>query len=138
MLRTSLVRAGIATSQALKAKAPSASVVATRWSSSKPKESDEAFDARWEAYFNREDIDSWEVRKGMNELYGHDLVPEPKIISAALKACRRIDDFAMSVRILEMVRDKACGDKEIYNYVLQQCRGTIDELGASTPEELGI
>jgi len=138
MLRNALVRAGISTSRVLQAQTASSTVIATRWSSSKPKESDEAFDARWEAYFNREEIDSWEVRKGMNELYGHDLVPEPKIISAALKACRRINDFAMSVRVLEMVRDKACGDKEIYNYVLQQCRGTIEELSLSTPEELGI
>ena len=30
---------------------------------SKAKESDEAFDARYEAYFNRPDIDSWEIRK---------------------------------------------------------------------------
>lgn len=39
-------------------------------------------------YF-RGDIDGWELRKGLNELYGYDLVPEPKIVSAALKACRR-------------------------------------------------
>lgn len=44
----------------------------------------------------------------------------------------------MTVRIFEMIRDKSCGDKEIYNYILQQCKGTIDELGLSTPEELGI
>ena len=138
MLRTVLSRVSSSTVKVLQAQTPSASIVSTRWSSSKPKESDEAFDARWEAYFNREDIDGWEIRKGMNRLYGHDLVPEPKIVIAALKACRRLDDFAMSVRILEMIRDKACGDKEIYNYILQQCRGTIDELGCSTPEELGI
>ena len=138
MLRTVFSRVGVATSKALRVQAPQATIVASRWSSSKPKESDEAFDARWEAYFNREEIDGWELRKGMNELYGHDLVPEPKIVIAALKACRRLDDFAMSVRIIEMIRDKACGDKEIYNYILQQCRGTIDELGLSTPEELGI
>ena len=138
MLRTVLSRVSSSTARVLQAQAPSSTVVSTRWSSSKPKESDEAFDARWEAYFNREDIDGWELRKGMNRLYGHDLVPEPKIVVAALKACRRLDDFAMSVRILEMIRDKACGDKEIYNYILQQCRGTIDELGLSTPEELGI
>ena len=138
MLRTVLSRVSSSTARVLQTQATSTSVVATRWSSSKPKESDEAFDARWEAYFNREDIDGWELRKGMNELYGHDLVPEPKIVNAALKACRRVDDFAMSVRILEMIRDKAVGDKEIYNYILQQCRGTIDELGCSTPEEIGI
>ena len=39
-------------------------------------------------YF-RGDIDGWELRKGLNELYGYDLVPEPTIVSAALKACRR-------------------------------------------------
>jgi len=138
MLRTVLSRVGVATSRALQAQTPSATVIATRWSSSKPKESDDAFDARWEAYFNRAEIDGWELRKGMNELYGYDLVPEPKIVIAALKACRRLDDYAMTVRVLEMIRDKACGDKEIYNYILQQCRSTIDELGISTPEELGI
>merc|ERR1712071_329490 len=109
MLRTVLSR-GIASSKSLRLQIPQTVVVANRWSSSKPKESDEAFDARWEAYFNRSDIDGWELRKGMNELYGHDLVPEPKIVIAALKACRRIDEYAMTVRVFEMVRDKACGD----------------------------
>lgn len=52
-------------------------------------ETDEAFDARWEAYFSKEDIDVWELKKGINELYGHDLVPEPKIVAAMLKAARR-------------------------------------------------
>ena len=37
----------------------------------------------------RADIDGWELRRGMNELYGYDLVPEPKIVVAALQACRR-------------------------------------------------
>lgn len=31
-------------------------------------ESDEEFDARYEAYFSRPDIDGWEVRKAMNDL----------------------------------------------------------------------
>ena len=50
----------------------------------------------------------------------------------------RLDDFAMSVRIFEMVKAKACGDKEIYNYIIQQCKPTIEELGLSTPEDLGF
>ena len=28
-------------------------------------ESDEEFDARWVTYFNKPDIDAWELRKGM-------------------------------------------------------------------------
>lgn len=40
----------------------------------------------------------------MNTLVGYDLVPEPKIIDAALRACRRLNDFASAVRILEVVK----------------------------------
>ena len=49
-----------------------------------------------------------------------DLVPEPKIISAALHACRRVNDYALAVRFLETVKFK-CGGKvaEIWPYVLQ-------------------
>jgi cytochrome c oxidase subunit 5a len=58
----------------------------------------------------------------MNDLSGMDLVPEPKIISAALKACRRVNDFSLAVRYLEAVKEK-CGPKvnEIYPYVLKVC-----------------
>ncbi|XP_055533951.1 cytochrome c oxidase subunit 5A, mitochondrial-like [Wyeomyia smithii] len=101
-------------------------------------ESDAEFDARYEAYFNRPDIDQWEARKAMNDLFGMDLVPEPKIIVAALKACRRLNDYALAIRFLEAVKDR-CGDKqkEIYPYVLQEIAPTLCDLGIETPEELG-
>merc|ERR1712224_405648 len=101
-------------------------------------ETDAEFDARWEAYFKRDDIDDWELRHGLNKLYGEDLVPEPKIINAALHACRRLNDFPTTVRLFEMIKDKSGGDMEIYNYIIQQCKPTIDELGLSTPEQLGF
>lgn len=101
-------------------------------------ETDEQFDARYENYFNRKDIDGWEIRQGINDLWGHDLVPEPRIIISALKACRRVNDFALAVRILEAVKDK-CGSKvgDIYPYIIQELKPTLTELGISTPEELG-
>lgn len=69
---------------------------------------------------------------------GMDLVPEPKIICAALKACRRLNDFALAVRFLECVKDKGGSQADkIYPYILQEIRPTLDELGISTPEELG-
>lgn len=106
--------------------------------SSHSTETDAEFDARYEAYFNRPDIDGWECRKAMNDILGADLVPEPKIINAALKACRRVNDYALAIRWLEGVKDK-CGDKvnEIYPYLLQEIRPTLKELGIETPEELG-
>ena len=108
------------------------------YSSKKKQETDEEFDARWEAYFNRKDIDAWELRKGVNDLYGHDLVPEPKIVVAMLKAARRINDVAMAVRILEAVKEKAAGDQKIYSYIIDGVKPTLEELGISTPEELGL
>jgi len=100
-------------------------------------ETDAEFDARYEAYFNRADIDGWEVRKAMNDLSGMDLVPEPKIISAALRACRRINDYSLAVRFLEAVKFKCGGKLEIYNYVINEVKPTLKELGIETPEELG-
>lgn len=101
-------------------------------------ESDEEFDGRYESFFNRPEIDGWELRKGINDLQGYDLVPEPRIINACLRACRRVNDYALAVRYLEAVRDK-CGPrlKKIWPYIIQEIRPTLDELGISTPEEMG-
>ncbi|XP_063548173.1 cytochrome c oxidase subunit 5A, mitochondrial [Cydia strobilella] len=103
-----------------------------------PVESDEEFDARYEQFFNRPDIDGWEIRKGMNDLCGMDLVPDPKIIRSALHACRRVNDYSLAVRFIEACKDK-CGAKqsEIYPYIIQEIRPTLTELGIETPEELG-
>uniref|UniRef100_A0A3Q2QH32 Cytochrome c oxidase subunit 5A, mitochondrial n=1 Tax=Fundulus heteroclitus TaxID=8078 RepID=A0A3Q2QH32_FUNHE len=114
------------------------SLLASRCYSHGKQETDEEFDARWVTYFNKADIDAWELRKGMNTLIGYDLVPEPKIIEAALRACRRLNDLASAIRILEAVKDKAGPHKDIYPYVIQELRPTLNELGISTPEELGI
>lgn len=98
----------------------------------------DTFDASYEAFFNKPDIDGWLIRKGMNDLLGMDLVPDPKIIIAALKACRRVNDYALAIRWLEGCRDK-CGHKkdEIYPWLLQEIQPTLKELGVLTPEEMG-
>lgn len=112
--------------------------VASRCYSHAKVETDEEFDARWVTYFNKPDIDAWELRKGMNTLIGYDLVPEAKILDSALRACRRLDDLASAIRILEAVKDKAGNHKDIYPYLIQELTPTLSELGISTPEELGI
>ncbi|RZF36803.1 hypothetical protein LSTR_LSTR014000 [Laodelphax striatellus] len=101
-------------------------------------ETDEDFDCRFEAYFSKPDIDGWEVRQGINNLIGYDCVPEPRIICAVLKACRRVSDYSLAVRFLEAVKFK-CGGRvnAIYPYILQEIRPTLNELGVDTPEELG-
>ncbi|XP_005097521.1 cytochrome c oxidase subunit 5A, mitochondrial [Aplysia californica] len=101
-------------------------------------ETEEEFDSRYVKYFDRPDIDGWEIRKAMNDLTGEDLVPEPKIIIAALKACRRLNDYSLAVRYLESVQWK-CGTQKakIWPYIHQEIKPTLEELGILTPEEMG-
>ena len=117
---------------------PTAVSIYRRAYSTKVQETDEEFDARWLSYFNREDIDAWELKKGLNELYGHDVVPEPVIVVAMLKAAKRLNDVAMAIRILEAVKEKAAGNQTIYTYIMDGVKPTLDELGIGTPEELGL
>uniref|UniRef100_H3D2Z5 Cytochrome c oxidase subunit 5A, mitochondrial n=1 Tax=Tetraodon nigroviridis TaxID=99883 RepID=H3D2Z5_TETNG len=112
--------------------------VASRCYSHGKVETEEEFDARWVTYFSKPDIDTWELRKGMNTLIGYDLVPEAKIIDSALRACRRLNDLASAIRILEAVKDKAGPHRDIYPYLIQELKPTLSELGISTPEELGM
>lgn len=101
-------------------------------------ESAEEFDKRYEKYFSREGIDGWEVRKGMNDLLGMDLVPSPSVIESGLRACRRVNDIALAIRWLEGCKDK-CGDQKatLYPYLLEKITPTLNELGVPTLEELG-
>ena len=98
--------------------------------------------------------------QGMADLVAMDLVPEPTIIAAAMRACRRVNDFSLTTRILEITKVK-CGDKEaefwpyimqvltlimlfrfrslnINNtFIYQELKPTLDELGIPTLEEMG-
>lgn len=60
------------------------------------------------------------VTQGMADLVAMDLVPEPTILAAALRACRRVNDFSLTTRILEITKVK-CGDKEaeFWPYIMQ-------------------
>lgn len=83
-------------------------------------------------------IDHWGVRKAMNDLLGMDMVPEPTVVAAGLRACRTVNDYALTIRWLEGVRSK-CGSKRatIYPWLIQEIQPTLDELGVLTPEEVG-
>jgi len=109
-----------------------------RLMSKKKEETDEEFDQRHVAYFQRADIDGWEIRKGMTDLHALDLVPEPAIVIEAIKACRRINDLALAIRILEAVKDKCSTHvKIIWPYMVQEIGPTCAELGVPLPEEIG-
>ncbi|CAH0551075.1 unnamed protein product [Brassicogethes aeneus] len=102
-------------------------------------ESSEDMVQRYECYFQRDDIDGWDVRQAMNDLVAYDSVPDPRIIISALNACRRLNDYALTVRFLESVKDK-CGNKvkQIWPYIVQEIYPTIQQLGCDLPEDLGF
>jgi cytochrome c oxidase subunit 5a len=41
------------------------------------------------------------VQRNLNNAFAYDLVPSPSVVAAALKAARRVNDFATAVRIFE-------------------------------------
>lgn len=40
-------------------------------------------------------------QRNLNNVFAYDLVPSPSVITAALKAARRVNDFPTAVRIFE-------------------------------------
>ena len=66
----------------------------------------------------------------MADLVGMDLVPEPVIIAAALRACRRVNDYSLTTRILEIMKVK-CGDKEkeFWPYIMQVACYVSPDIG---------
>ena len=95
------------------------------------------FEVRLENYLNRPDIDGWELRKAFCEMHGMDAVPTPPVIIAGLRACRRNNDYALAVRMLEAVKFKCGNVKKIWPYICQEIHPTLEELGVDLPEKLG-
>ncbi|KAK5647756.1 hypothetical protein RI129_002648 [Pyrocoelia pectoralis] len=95
---------------------------------------------RYECFFCRKDIDGWDIRQAMNDIAGMDMVPDPRIIISALYACRRVNEYSVAIRFLEVVRFKCdcTGEFEkLYPYILQEIGPTLEELGIEGPEALG-
>lgn len=59
----------------------------------------------------------------MTELYLEDAMPEPVLMIEALKAARKVNDYAAAVRFLEIMKYK-CGSrtKEVWPWVMQEVR----------------
>ncbi|XP_050314525.1 cytochrome c oxidase subunit 5A, mitochondrial-like [Anthonomus grandis grandis] len=139
MFRSSALRVHSLLNKAANVKNASSSLgINARMMSKASTETDAQFDQRYQNFFNQPDIDGWDVRRGITELLGHDLVPEPKITISILQACRRVNDLALAIRVLEAVKDKCGGNvKEIYPWYMQELKPTLTELGIPTIEELG-
>lgn len=90
-------------------------------------ESFESFSERYVNFFqNAEDL--FEVQRGLNNCFAHDLVPSPSVVEAAVKAARRVNDYATAVRVFEGIKEKV-ENRQQYELYLQELKPLRDELG---------
>ena len=90
-------------------------------------ESFESFSERYVHFFqNAEDL--FEVQRGLNNCFAHDLVPSTTVVEAAVRAARRVNDYATAIRIFEGVKEKV-ENKQQYELYLQELQPLREELG---------
>ncbi|WFD25318.1 Cytochrome c oxidase subunit 6 [Malassezia nana] len=97
-------------------------------------ESFEEFNERYVKFFEGVQ-DQFEAQRGLNNAFAYDLVPSPEVIEAALKAARRVNDFALAVRIFEGIKHKVENDSQ-YKQYLEVLKPLREELGVPLKEEL--
>ena len=97
-------------------------------------ESFEEFNERYVKFFEGVQ-DQFEAQRGLNNAFAYDLVPSPEVLEAALKAARRVNDFALAVRIFEGIKAKTDNDSQ-YKQYLDVLKPLREELGVPLKEEL--
>ncbi|KAG5943014.1 cytochrome c oxidase subunit VI [Claviceps sorghi] len=115
-------------------------MVRVAFSTSLPRRSDhaeesfDAFTARFEKEFDSVQ-DVFELQRNLNNAFAYDLVPSTSVIAAALRAARRVNDFATAVRIFEGVKAKV-ENKGQYDQYLNELKTLREELGVPLKEDL--
>lgn len=102
--------------------------------SSHDEESYEEFTARFEKEFD-DAYDLFEVQRVLNNVFSYDLVPAPVVLEKALRAARRVNDYATASRVFEGLRYKV-ENKDQYQMYLDELKDVRDELGVTLKEDL--
>ncbi|KAK8187009.1 cytochrome c oxidase subunit VA-domain-containing protein [Phyllosticta capitalensis] len=110
------------------------STTVPRFSGDHHEESFEEFTARYEKEFDSVQ-DAFELQRNLNNAFAYDLVPAPSVITAALKAARRVNDFPTAVRIFEGIKSKV-ENKGQYEEYLKELEPLREELGIVLKEKL--
>ena len=99
-------------------------------SSTHHQETFESFTERYVNFFQSAE-DLFEVQRGLNNCFAHDLVPAPAVVESALRASRRVNDYATAVRVLEGIKEKV-ENKAQYQAYLDELKPVREELGLSS------
>ncbi|KAI9652983.1 MAG: Cytochrome c oxidase subunit 6 [Bathelium mastoideum] len=110
------------------------STTTPRLSGDHAEETFEEFTARYENEFNGVQ-DVFELQRNLNNAFAYDLVPSPTVITAALRAARRVNDFPTAVRIFEGIKAKV-ENKMQYEEYLQELEPLREELGVNLKEHM--
>ncbi|KAI5285564.1 Cytochrome c oxidase subunit 6 [Ascosphaera aggregata] len=94
----------------------------------------EQFSVRYEKEFDSVQ-DVFELQRNLNNAFAYDLVPSISVMTAALKAARRVNDFPTAVRIFEGIKAKV-ETKDQYEQYLEELKPLREELGIPLKEEL--
>ncbi|CCM01449.1 uncharacterized protein FIBRA_03501 [Fibroporia radiculosa] len=86
----------------------------------------ESFTERYVTFFQQAQ-DLFEVQRGLNNCFAHDLVPAPSVIEAAVRAARRVNDYATAVRVFEGIKEKV-ENKQQYQAYLDELKPVREEL----------
>ncbi|KAI9304271.1 cytochrome c oxidase subunit VA-domain-containing protein [Cunninghamella echinulata] len=99
-------------------------------------ESYEALSERYVKFFDGVE-DLFELQRGLNNVFAYDLVPPVSVVESALKASRRVNDYATAVRVFEGLKEKVETEKQ-YEQYLEELAPIKKDLGILTKEELGF
>ncbi|KAK4981630.1 Cytochrome c oxidase subunit 6 [Elasticomyces elasticus] len=97
-------------------------------------ESFEEFTARYEKEFDGVQ-DVFELQRNLNNAFAYDLVPSVSVVTAALRAARRVNDFPTAVRVFEGIKAKV-ENKGQYDEYLHELEGIREELGINLKESM--
>ncbi|KAI9933140.1 hypothetical protein ASPWEDRAFT_42900 [Aspergillus wentii DTO 134E9] len=129
-----LPRSRLQTPVALRVNRANFGTTPMRFSGHHEDETYEEFSARFEKEFDGVQ-DVFELQRNLNNCFAYDLVPSVEVLSAALKAARRVNDYPTAVRVFEGIKAKV-ETQEQYKQYLESLEGLRQELGVALREEL--
>ncbi|KAK3679896.1 Cytochrome c oxidase subunit 6 [Recurvomyces mirabilis] len=97
-------------------------------------ESFEEFTARYEKEFDQVQ-DVFELQRNLNNAFAYDLVPSVSVITAALRAARRVNDYPTAVRVFEGIKAKVENVAQ-YDEYLAELNSVRENMGVMLKEDL--
>ncbi|KAI8802837.1 cytochrome c oxidase subunit VA-domain-containing protein [Cladochytrium replicatum] len=90
---------------------------------------------KWVSHFRTVE-DDFELERGLNHIFSADWVPATAVIEEAVKASRRLNDFATAVRVVEALEEK-CQSEKVFQQYIAELRPLLEELGVPERKKLG-